>query len=127
MRMPSCPGGRSWGCGGLPRRCAAGRLRRSEALECPSKTGAIDSPERSERSERVKAKASELFQESNVVGEEVAQVVDTVAFLGEPVDAESEGEALPLFRVKSTVREHVGVDHAAPAELHVRAVGSDDV
>src|SRR5690606_23413210 len=60
---------------------------------------------------------SELGEEADVVGEEVAQVVDAVAGRGQAVDAEAEREPLPLVGVEPAVAEHVRVDHAAAAQL----------
>src|SRR4051812_48725145 len=40
-------------------------------------------------------RASELLQEAEVVREQIAEVIDAVALLGEAVDAEAEREALP--------------------------------
>ena len=48
---------------------------------------------------------------------ELADVVDAVAHHGQAVDAEAEGEARPLLGVDAARREHVGVDHAAAAQL----------
>ena len=46
---------------------------------------------------------------------------------GQAVDAEAEREAAPLLGVEPAVAQHVGVDHAAAAELEPRAVGALDV
>ena len=70
---------------------------------------------------------SELLQEADVVGEQVAEVVDAVAFLGHAVDAEAEGEAAPLLGVEPAGAQHVRVHHAAAAELEPGAVGALDV
>ena len=69
----------------------------------------------------------ELGEEADVVGEEVAEVVDAVGAGAEAVEAEAEGEALPLLGVDAAAGEHVRVDHAAAAELEPRAVGPLDV
>ena len=52
---------------------------------------------------------------------------DAVLGHGEAVDAEAEGEALPLLGVDAAVGEHVGVHHPAAAQLEEGAVGEDDV
>ena len=59
----------------------------------------------------------ELLEEADVVGDEVADVVDVVADHGAAVDAEAEGEARPLLGVDADGLEHVGVDHPAAAQL----------
>src|SRR3546814_8994226 len=79
------------------------------------------------RRRRGTTKPSELREEAGVVGEEEPQVVDAVAGHGQAVDAEAEGEALPLLGVDAAVREHVRVHHPAAAELEERAIGADDV
>src|SRR5262245_47488533 len=60
---------------------------------------------------------SELGQESDVVRPQVAQVVDAVEQKREAVDAEAEREAAPLLGIDAHVAEHLGVHHAAAAQL----------
>ena len=50
----------------------------------------------------------------------LAEVVDAVALRGQAVDAEAEGEAGPLLGVEAAGAQHVGVHHAAAAELEPR-------
>src|SRR5437763_5453782 len=70
---------------------------------------------------------SELLEEADVVAKQVAQVLDAVALLGEAVNAEAKGEPLPLLAIDAAVLQDVRVDHAAPAQFHVGAVGTKDV
>ena len=60
---------------------------------------------------------SELREESDVVLQEGTHVGDGVTHLGQPVDAEAEGEARPHVGVDPDRGEDGGVDHAAPAQL----------
>src|SRR5262245_31960836 len=91
-------------------------------------TGAsIGANSRSQESKTFIAGASELPQEADVVGDQVAHVIDLVARDRESVDAEAERKALPLVGVEAAVGEDVRVDHAAPAELEERPVGPNDV
>jgi hypothetical protein len=69
-----------------------------------------------------------VLQPAHVGGEHVAQVGDAVLQHGQPVDADAEGEALPLRRVDAAVPEHVGVDHPAAQDLQpVRARADADL
>src|SRR5207248_8159088 len=68
---------------------------------------------------------SELLQEADVVDQEVALVVDLVTDLGQAVDAETEGESRPLLRIEPAGSQHVGVDHAAAAELDPACLRTD--
>jgi hypothetical protein len=54
-----------------------------------------------------------VAEPADVAGEELAQVGDAVFEHGQAVEADAEGEALVLFRIKPAVDQHVGVDHAA--------------
>ena len=64
-------------------------------------------------------------QEADVVGDELADVVEAVTLLGQPVDAEPEGEARPLLGVEPAGAQHVRVDHPAAAQLDPAADGVD--
>src|SRR5947209_1553642 len=75
--------------------------------------------------ERGTLMGSELFQEPDVVDEEVALVVDLMADLGQAVDAESEGEAAPFLGVDAAVAQHVGMHHPAAAQLYPACLGAD--
>ena len=52
----------------------------------------------------------------------LADVVDAVTHRRHAVDAEAEGEPLPGLRIDAAVGQHVGMDHAAAAELEPRTV-----
>ena len=60
---------------------------------------------------------SELAQESQVVVEEEADVVDPVLQHGDAFDAQPEGEAGVGFRVVAHGLEDRGVDHAGAQDL----------
>src|SRR5919202_1753335 len=70
------------------------------------------------------AARSELAQEADVVGDEVAQVVHVVAHHGAAVDADPEGDPLPLLGVDAHGGEHVRVDHPAAAQLDPARLGA---
>src|SRR6185503_14154709 len=72
---------------------------------------------RAGRSRSPSVHSCELLQEAHVVGVELTDVVHAVAHQGQPVDAEPEGEPAPLLGVVAHGPEHVGVDHAAAAQL----------
>src|SRR5205085_2535960 len=93
---------------------------------CPICSGEASNGANSRSQER-RTFISELPEEADVVGDEVAHVVDPVLGGGEAVDAEAEGEPLPLLRVDAAVAQDIRVHHPAAAELEVRAVGADDV
>src|SRR5262245_10412979 len=63
------------------------------------------------------ASAGELGQESQVVLEEQANVVDAVLEHGDALDAETEREAGEAVRVVPHLLEHRGVHHAGAPHL----------
>src|SRR5690606_3326405 len=76
--------------------------------------GAPDSADSGyKRESRILAFSGELFEEAEIVLEEAAQIVDTVAQHGETLHAEAEGEAGVTFRVDAAVPQHVRMHHAA--------------
>src|SRR5260370_5818817 len=68
---------------------------------------------------------SKLLQETHVVLEERAQVVDAVAEHGEAVDAHAEGVTGELLRVVAHAGEHVGVHHAGAQHFQPAGVLAD--
>ena len=69
------------------------------------------------REHRTPAGGSELAQESQVVVEEQADVVDSVLQHGNAFDAQPEGEAGVGFRVVADGLEDRGMDHAGAQDL----------
>ncbi len=71
----------------------------------------------------------ELGKESEVVVEEVAQVIDAVSHHRDPFDTEAECESAKFSGVDAVPFEDIGVDESSPAELDPLAVeklGSGD-
>src|SRR3546814_19858386 len=72
-----------------------------------------------------------MRQPPEVAVEEGAEVVHAIFQHREPVDPDSEGEALPFVGIEPAIRDHAAVDHAAAEQLHPRmavvvAIAPDD-
>src|SRR5579883_1946755 len=87
-------------------------------LRASSSGGRVTSTySRSHFSETFIQLASELLEEAQVVGVEVADVVDAVAQQREALDAESPREAGVAFRIVADAGQHLRVHHARPQHL----------
>src|SRR5436190_2204829 len=118
----------------MPSRLSPTRTRSSTAMPSPDMVlpSATGSPvnganSRSQESKTFITPSSELLEETNVVGEELTEVVDSVAHQGQAVDAEAECEARPIIGIDVARTKHVGMHHAAPTELKPRTIGPLDV
>src|SRR2546421_5566979 len=80
---------------------------------------------RSQFSETFMAALSQLLQEADVVVEEQAQVVDSVAQHRQPVDAHAEGVSRVLLRIDPHARKLVRVHHSRAEHLHPAAARAD--
>src|SRR5205807_8277532 len=88
----------------------ASRSRRAGPVMAPvTVTGAITGPAR-----RVRLK---LSQEAQVIGPELADVVDGVAQHGDALRAHAEGKAAELRRVVAAVAQHHRMYHAGAHDL----------